>query len=104
MKNATIQLKGRQSVKTPSVRLLSGCCQVTRLGEAQLSIVGKGSKSREVLIPAVIATRLFANRGNAPASARCAEYRASSRDRSKVKPSFQPGHDRSSCCWAGMQP
>jgi hypothetical protein len=25
------------------------------LGEAQLSIVGKGSKSREVLIPAVIA-------------------------------------------------
>jgi integrase len=30
---------------------------------------GKGSKSREVLIPAVIATRLFANRGNAPASA-----------------------------------
>jgi len=39
------------------------------LGEAQLSIVGKGSKSREMLIPAVIATRLFANRGNAPASA-----------------------------------
>jgi len=39
------------------------------LGEAQLSIVGKGSKSREVLIPAVIATRLFANRHNAPASA-----------------------------------
>jgi len=58
-KSATIQLKGHQSVKTPSVRL----------GEAQLSIVGKGSKSREVLIPAVIATRLFANRGNAPASA-----------------------------------
>ena len=28
-------------------------------GEAQLSIVGKGSKSREVLIPAVIATRRF---------------------------------------------
>ena len=28
MKNATIQLKGRQSVKTPSVTLLSGCCQV----------------------------------------------------------------------------
>jgi len=39
------------------------------LGEAQLSIVGKGSKSREVLIPAVTATRLFANRGNAPALA-----------------------------------
>src|SRR5262249_2235971 len=38
-------------------------------GEAQISIVGKGSKSREVLIPAVIATRLFASRGDAPASA-----------------------------------
>jgi integrase/recombinase XerD len=38
-------------------------------GEAQLSIVGKGSKSREVLIPAVIAARLFASRGDAPASA-----------------------------------
>jgi len=37
-------------------------------GEAQLSIVGKGSKSREVPIPAVIATRLFASRGDAPAS------------------------------------
>src|SRR5262249_21706547 len=59
MKNATIQLKGRQLVKTPSVRLLSGW-------GAQLSIVGKGSKSREMLI---LATRLFANRGNAPASA-----------------------------------
>ena len=39
------------------------------MGEAPLSIVGKGSKSREVLIPAAIATRLFANRGDAPASA-----------------------------------
>jgi len=36
---------------------------------AQLSIVGKGSKSRELMIPAVIATRLFANRSDAPASA-----------------------------------
>jgi integrase len=32
-------------------------------------IVGKGSKGREVLIPAVIATRLFASRDDAPASA-----------------------------------
>lgn len=39
------------------------------MGEAQLSIVGKGSKGREVLIPAVIATRLFASRDDAPASA-----------------------------------
>jgi integrase/recombinase XerD len=38
-------------------------------GEAQLSIIGKGSKSREVLIPTVIAARLFAARGDAPASA-----------------------------------
>jgi integrase len=38
-------------------------------GEAQLSIVGKGSKRREVLIPAVIAARLFASRADAPASA-----------------------------------
>jgi integrase/recombinase XerD len=38
-------------------------------GEAQLSIVGKGSKGREVLIPAVIAARLFANGWDAPASA-----------------------------------
>ena len=45
-------------------------CQVAvRLGEAQLSMVNKGSKSREVMIPAVIATRLFANRSDAPASA-----------------------------------
>jgi hypothetical protein len=38
-------------------------------GEAQLSIVGKGGKGREVLIPAVIASRLFASRGDAPATA-----------------------------------
>jgi integrase/recombinase XerD len=38
-------------------------------GEAQLSIVGKGDKSREVLIPAAIATPLLASRGDAPASA-----------------------------------
>jgi integrase/recombinase XerD len=37
-------------------------------GEAQLSIVGKGSRNREVLIPEVIAARLFASRGDAPAS------------------------------------
>ena len=55
-KSATIQLKGRLSVKTPSGKLLSGCCQIgggTALGRR------KGSKSREVLIPAVIATRRF---------------------------------------------
>jgi site-specific recombinase XerD len=38
-------------------------------GEAQLEIVGKGSKTRQVLIPAVIAAQLFASRGDAPASA-----------------------------------
>jgi integrase/recombinase XerD len=38
-------------------------------GEAQLSIIGKGEKAREVLIPAVIASPLLANRGDAPASA-----------------------------------
>jgi site-specific recombinase XerD len=38
-------------------------------GEAQLSIVGKGDKSREVLIPAAIATPLLASRGDAPVSA-----------------------------------
>jgi integrase/recombinase XerD len=38
-------------------------------GEAQLSIVGKGSKGREVLIPSVIPARLFASRGDLPASA-----------------------------------
>ena len=36
-------------------------------GEAQLSIVGKGDKAREVLIPAEIADRLFASRGDATA-------------------------------------
>ena len=36
-------------------------------GTAQLSIVGKGSKARDVLIPAPIA--LFASRNGAPASA-----------------------------------
>jgi ABC-type uncharacterized transport system substrate-binding protein len=38
-------------------------------GEAQLEIVGKGYKVRQVLIPAEIAVRLFASRGDAPASA-----------------------------------
>ena len=38
-------------------------------GEAQLEVVGKGDKVRQVLIPAVIAARLFASRGDAPASA-----------------------------------
>jgi integrase/recombinase XerD len=38
-------------------------------GEAQLEIIGKGSKTRQVLIPAVIAAQLFASRGDAPASA-----------------------------------
>jgi integrase/recombinase XerD len=38
-------------------------------GEAQLSIVGKGDKSREVLIPVAIATSLLASRSDAPASA-----------------------------------
>jgi integrase/recombinase XerD len=37
-------------------------------GEAQLSIVGKGDKAREVLIPATIAGPLLASRGDAPAS------------------------------------
>jgi integrase/recombinase XerD len=37
--------------------------------EAQLEIVGKGSKRRQVLIPAAIAARLFDSRGDAPASA-----------------------------------
>jgi site-specific recombinase XerD len=32
-------------------------------------IIGKGSKTRQVLIPAVIAVELFASRGDAPASA-----------------------------------
>src|SRR5215831_11013132 len=38
-------------------------------GEAQLALVGKGSKERQVLIPAAIAARLFASRGDAPATA-----------------------------------
>lgn len=38
-------------------------------GEAQLEIVGKGSKTRQVLIPAAIAARLLASRGGAPATA-----------------------------------
>jgi integrase/recombinase XerD len=38
-------------------------------GEAQLEVVGKGDKVRQVLIPAVIAARLFASRGDAPPSA-----------------------------------
>jgi integrase/recombinase XerD len=38
-------------------------------GEAQLSIIGKGDKAREVLIPAVIAGPLLASRGDSPASA-----------------------------------
>jgi site-specific recombinase XerD len=38
-------------------------------GEAQLEIVGKGDKVRQVLIPVEIAARLLASRGDAPASA-----------------------------------
>ena len=38
-------------------------------GEAQLEVVGKGDKVRQVLIPAAIAGPLFASRGDAPASA-----------------------------------
>jgi len=38
-------------------------------GEAQLEIVGKGRKARQVLIPLPIATRLLASRGEAPANA-----------------------------------
>jgi integrase/recombinase XerD len=38
-------------------------------GDAQLALVGKGSKERQVLIPAAIAARLFASRGDAPAAA-----------------------------------
>jgi integrase/recombinase XerD len=38
-------------------------------GEAQLSIIGKGDKSREVLLPAAIAGLLLASRGDAPATA-----------------------------------
>jgi integrase/recombinase XerD len=38
-------------------------------GEVQLEVLGKGDKVRQVLIPAEIATRLLASRGDAPASA-----------------------------------
>jgi len=38
-------------------------------GEAQLSIVGKGTKERQVLIPAAIAGPLLASRGDAPVGA-----------------------------------
>jgi integrase/recombinase XerD len=38
-------------------------------GQAQLSLVGKGTKEREVLIPSVIAAPLLASRGDADASA-----------------------------------
>jgi integrase/recombinase XerD len=38
-------------------------------GEAQLSVIGKGDKEREVLIPPAIAGPLLASRGDAPASA-----------------------------------
>jgi site-specific recombinase XerD len=38
-------------------------------GEAQLEVLGKGDKVRQVLIPAEIAARLLASRGEAPASA-----------------------------------
>jgi hypothetical protein len=38
-------------------------------GEAQLEVIGKGDKVRQVLIPAVIAARLLASRADAPASA-----------------------------------
>ena len=38
-------------------------------GEAQLEIVGKGGKTRQVLLPTEIASRLLASRGAAPALA-----------------------------------
>jgi integrase/recombinase XerD len=38
-------------------------------GEAQLSVLGKGDKAREVLIPAAIASPLLVSRGEAPAKA-----------------------------------
>jgi integrase len=40
-------------------------------GEAQLEVVGKGDKVRQVLIPAEISARLLARRGDAPASGPC---------------------------------
>jgi integrase/recombinase XerD len=38
-------------------------------GEAQLEVVGKGDKVRQVLIPTAIAGPLLASRGDAPAAA-----------------------------------
>ena len=38
-------------------------------GEAQLALVGKGDKARQVLLPAEIAARLLASRGDSSASA-----------------------------------
>jgi integrase/recombinase XerD len=38
-------------------------------GEAQLELIGKGGKVRQVLLPAPIARRLLASRGDAPAEA-----------------------------------
>jgi integrase/recombinase XerD len=38
-------------------------------GQAQLAVIGKGDKDRQVLIPAVIAARLLAGRGDAPGTA-----------------------------------
>jgi integrase/recombinase XerD len=38
-------------------------------GEAQLSIIGKGDKTREVLIPAAVAGSLLASRGDRPSLA-----------------------------------
>jgi integrase/recombinase XerD len=38
-------------------------------GQVQLSIVGKGDRSREVLLPAAVAGPLLASRGDAPAAA-----------------------------------
>jgi hypothetical protein len=59
-KNATLQLKGRQSVKTPSGRLLSACCQVAvGLGEAPALDGRQGQYEPRGADPAVIATRLF---------------------------------------------
>ena len=48
-------------------------------GEAQLEVVGKGDKVRQVLIPPAIAARLFASRGDAPSSAPVFEFGAQSR-------------------------
>ena len=48
-------------------------------GEAQLEVVGKGDKVRQVLIPPAIAAHLFASRGDAPSSAPVFEFGAQSR-------------------------